>query len=53
MTERRRVAAVIVRDGCVMMVRERGLRRTGRHDGPECAVEGQVMVATPLFAAEV
>ncbi|MCX4957773.1 NUDIX domain-containing protein [Streptomyces virginiae] len=35
MTERRRVAAVIVRDGCVLMVRERGLGRTGRHDGPE------------------
>ncbi|WP_037883785.1 MULTISPECIES: NUDIX domain-containing protein [unclassified Streptomyces] len=35
MTERRRVAAVIVRDGCVLMVRERGLGPTGRHDGPE------------------
>ncbi|MGW7327303.1 NUDIX domain-containing protein [Streptomyces sp. NPDC054840] len=35
MTERRRVAAVIIRDGCVLMVRERGLGATGRHDGPE------------------
>lgn len=35
MTERRRVAGVIVRDGCVLMVRERGLGPTGRHDGPE------------------
>ncbi|MER6197214.1 NUDIX domain-containing protein [Streptomyces sp. NPDC001586] len=35
MTERRRVAAVIVRDGCVLMVRERGRGATGRHDGPE------------------
>ncbi len=35
MTERRRVAAVIIRDGCVLMVRERGQRVTGRHDGPE------------------
>ncbi|MFJ7591080.1 NUDIX domain-containing protein [Streptomyces sp. NPDC097617] len=35
MTERRRVAAVIVRDGCVLMVRERGAGPAGRHDGPE------------------
>lgn len=32
---RRRVAAVIIRDGCVLMVRERGKGPTGRHDGPE------------------
>ncbi|MCX5073084.1 NUDIX hydrolase [Streptomyces sp. NPDC054949] len=32
---RRRVAAVIIRDGCVLMVRERGTGPTGRHDGPE------------------
>jgi 8-oxo-dGTP diphosphatase len=35
MPERRRVAAVIVRDGCVLMVRERRRGPTGRHDGPE------------------
>uniref|UniRef100_A0AAU2JVN6 NUDIX domain-containing protein n=1 Tax=Streptomyces sp. NBC_00049 TaxID=2903617 RepID=A0AAU2JVN6_9ACTN len=35
MSERRRVAAVIVRDGCVLMVRERGEGLSGRHDGPE------------------
>ncbi|MEV7524101.1 NUDIX hydrolase [Streptomyces sp. NPDC091371] len=35
MTDRRRVAAVIIRDGCVLMVRERGLGPAGRHDGPE------------------
>ncbi|MEU9301188.1 NUDIX domain-containing protein [Streptomyces sp. NPDC048269] len=35
MTERRRVAAVIIRDGRVLMVRERGPGPTGRHDGPE------------------
>ncbi|MEV6951492.1 NUDIX domain-containing protein [Streptomyces sp. NPDC051183] len=35
MTERRRVAAVILRDGCVLMVRERDKGPTGRHDGPE------------------
>jgi 8-oxo-dGTP diphosphatase len=33
--ERRRVAAVIVRDGRVLMVRERRRGATGRHDGPE------------------
>ncbi|WP_371618143.1 NUDIX hydrolase [Streptomyces sp. NBC_00454] len=33
--DRRRVAAVIIRDGCVLMVRERGRGSTGRHDGPE------------------
>ncbi|MEU9416293.1 NUDIX domain-containing protein [Streptomyces sp. NPDC048272] len=32
---RRRVAAVIIRDGCVLMVRERGRGPTGGHDGPE------------------
>ncbi|MBT2477794.1 NUDIX hydrolase [Streptomyces sp. ISL-94] len=35
MPERRRVAAVIIRDGCVLMVRERGRGPAGRHDGPE------------------
>lgn len=35
MSGRRRVAAVIVRDGCVLMVRERGEGPGGRHDGPE------------------
>ncbi|MFE0580315.1 NUDIX domain-containing protein [Streptomyces sp. NPDC058874] len=35
MTERRRVAAVIVRDGCVLMVREHALGPGGRHDGAE------------------
>ncbi|MGW0390176.1 NUDIX hydrolase [Streptomyces sp. NPDC003042] len=33
--ERRRVAAVIIRDGCVLMVRERGRGPSGLHDGPE------------------
>ncbi|MGW7099200.1 NUDIX hydrolase [Streptomyces sp. NPDC054838] len=33
--ERRRVAAVIIRDGCLLMVRERGRGPAGRHDGPE------------------
>ncbi|MCJ1679932.1 NUDIX hydrolase [Streptomyces sp. APSN-46.1] len=33
--DRRRVAAVIIRDGRVLMVRERGRGPTGRHDGPE------------------
>jgi 8-oxo-dGTP diphosphatase len=33
--ERRRVAAVIVRAGRVLMVRERGRGSTGRHDGLE------------------
>ena len=32
---RRRAAAVIVRDGRVLMVRERGVGPTGRHDGVE------------------
>ncbi|MFD3803653.1 NUDIX domain-containing protein [Streptomyces sp. NPDC058619] len=35
MSGRRRVAAVIVRDGCVLMVRERGEGPASRHDGPE------------------
>lgn len=35
MDERRRVAAVIVRQGHVLMVRERGRGPTGRHDGQE------------------
>jgi 8-oxo-dGTP diphosphatase len=34
-SERRRVAAVIVRDGRVLMVRERGRGPTERHDGQE------------------
>jgi 8-oxo-dGTP diphosphatase len=33
--ERRRVAAVVVRDGRVLMVRERRRGPTGRHDGAE------------------
>jgi 8-oxo-dGTP diphosphatase len=33
--ERRRVAAVLVRAGRVLMVRERRRGPTGRHDGPE------------------
>ncbi|MEU9026957.1 NUDIX hydrolase [Streptomyces sp. NPDC048383] len=32
---RQRVAAVIIRDGCVLMVRERGRGPSGLHDGPE------------------
>ncbi|MEU9002376.1 NUDIX hydrolase [Streptomyces sp. NPDC048551] len=32
---RRRVAAVILREGSVLMVRERGRGASGRHDGPE------------------
>ncbi|MBO0898642.1 NUDIX domain-containing protein [Cellulomonas sp. zg-ZUI199] len=32
---RKRVAAIIVRDGSVLMVRERGRGPQGRHDGPE------------------
>ncbi|MDA5282813.1 NUDIX hydrolase [Streptomyces sp. NPDC054904] len=32
---RQRVAAVIIRDGCVLMVRERGKGPSGLHDGPE------------------
>ncbi|NUP48161.1 MAG: NUDIX hydrolase [Catenulispora sp.] len=32
---RRRAAAVIIRDGRVLMVRERGTGATGRHDGQE------------------
>ncbi|MFJ4918908.1 NUDIX hydrolase [Streptomyces sp. NPDC088725] len=35
MTDRRRAAAVIIRDGQVLMVRERGKGPTGRHDGQE------------------
>ncbi|THA56174.1 NUDIX domain-containing protein [Streptomyces sp. A1136] len=35
MADRSRVAAVIVRDGCLLMVRERAAGPTGRHDGPE------------------
>ena len=35
MAERRRTAAVIVRDGRVLMVRERSLGPSGRHDGLE------------------
>jgi len=35
MTGRQRAAAVIVRDGRVLMVHERGLGPTGRHDGDE------------------
>jgi 8-oxo-dGTP diphosphatase len=35
MAERRRAAAVIVRDGRVLMVRERSLGPSGRHDGLE------------------
>jgi 8-oxo-dGTP diphosphatase len=35
MMQRRRAAAVIVRDGRVLMVRERGLGAGGRHDGVE------------------
>ncbi|MFI5826641.1 NUDIX domain-containing protein [Streptomyces sp. NPDC051578] len=33
--DRRRVAAVIIRDGLLLMVRERGRGPSGRHDGPE------------------
>ncbi|WP_203907099.1 NUDIX domain-containing protein [Rhizocola hellebori] len=33
MTQRRRAAAVIIRDGKVLMVRERSRGDTGRHDG--------------------
>ncbi|MFE2916132.1 NUDIX domain-containing protein [Kitasatospora indigofera] len=35
MTDRRRAAAVIIRDGHVLMVRERGRGPSGRHDGHE------------------
>jgi 8-oxo-dGTP diphosphatase len=35
MDERKRVAAIIVRDGRLLMVRERGRGPTGRHDGLE------------------
>ncbi|WP_043601434.1 NUDIX hydrolase [Cellulomonas flavigena] len=35
MDGRKRVAAIIVRDGSVLMVRERGRGPQGRHDGPE------------------
>ncbi|WUW26406.1 NUDIX hydrolase [Streptomyces sp. NBC_01463] len=34
-TGRRRVAAVIIRDRHVLMVRERGMGPSGRHDGQE------------------
>ncbi|MFE3281577.1 hypothetical protein ACFXJJ_00460 [Streptomyces sp. NPDC059233] len=27
---------MIIRDGCVLLVRERGPGPAGRHDGPEC-----------------
>lgn len=33
--DRRRAAAVIIHDGRVLMVRERGVGATGRHDGQE------------------
>ncbi|GGU96234.1 hypothetical protein GCM10010495_02670 [Kitasatospora herbaricolor] len=35
MVDRRRAAAVIIRDGHVLMVRERGRGPSGRHDGHE------------------
>lgn len=35
MGERKRVAAVIVRDGCVLMIRERMRGPDGRHGGPD------------------
>ncbi|WP_020574662.1 NUDIX domain-containing protein [Actinopolymorpha alba] len=35
MSDRRRVGAVIVRDQSVLMVRQRGVGPSGRHDGPE------------------
>ncbi len=35
MTDRKRVAAVIIRDGRVLMVRQRGKGLTGLHDGQE------------------
>ncbi|MGC5054959.1 NUDIX domain-containing protein [Micromonospora sp. DT48] len=35
MAQRQRAAAVIVRDGRVLMVRERGRGPSGRHDGQE------------------
>jgi 8-oxo-dGTP diphosphatase len=35
MTDRRRAAGVIIRDGQVLMMRERGKGPTGRHDGQE------------------
>lgn len=35
MTDRKRAAAVIIRDGMLLMVRERGTGPTGRHDGQE------------------
>lgn len=34
-TGRKRAAAVIIRDGHLLMIRERGLGPTGRHDGQE------------------
>jgi 8-oxo-dGTP diphosphatase len=35
MTDRKRAAAVIIRDGLLLMVRERGTGPAGRHDGQE------------------
>jgi 8-oxo-dGTP diphosphatase len=35
MVDRRRAAAVIIRDGRLLMVRERGTGPAGRHDGQE------------------
>jgi 8-oxo-dGTP diphosphatase len=36
MTSRKRAAAVIIRDGRLLMVRQRGTGPSGRHDGQEC-----------------
>jgi 8-oxo-dGTP diphosphatase len=35
MTDRKRAAAVIIRNGQLLMVREKGIGPTGRHDGQE------------------
>ena len=35
MTSRKRAAAVIIRDGRLLMVRQRGTGLSGRHDGQE------------------
>ncbi|QLE72750.1 NUDIX hydrolase [Streptomyces rectiverticillatus] len=35
MSDRKRAAAVIIRDGKLLMVKERGIGPTGRHDGQE------------------
>ncbi|MEU2831391.1 NUDIX hydrolase [Streptomyces lavendulae] len=67
--ERRRVAAVIVRGGSVLMVRERGRGPSGQHDGaeywtlpgggvepgedPEAAVRREVAEETGLRALSV